>query len=575
MSPQEPRRARCRAGSTLFSRRLFAPLLLSALGFGPPGSATAQEVDWKSNLRNPSRAVLNFHYNRDFSSLITASIYCLADKGDICFGGDYEDRDCVRAVPCRAPAQMYQFMDELERGARRRPADPFMVAQAVYGLARLGDADRALEVARVCDGVRWWCDLVLGMAHHRAENPLDAEGHYQIGLLGADPELACRLTDISYLLDGRDEETYERLACPGPERTEFEERFWWLSDPLLTAPGNDRRSAHLTRRFELLLHERLREAVQPDFLLRPNAADSLLLYIDEVTRRGHPDSFDHTGRWRSEKEARYRFIPASLIGDGLQALRYELEATRWDEGYTPADYSPFFAVPGQVARFMDGDSLVLAVSADLRTARVNPLQIRFVASGGPAGSFVGQGRPGGDLTPSFMTRVEALPTVVAIEAFDGYDGVSRLREGVLPLEAGPLVLSDPLLVDPRLPDLPATRREAVDAMLPQASIGSANDAIAYWEVYGLEEGQPMRVSVAMAREGAGVVTRVLRSLTGRSDAPAPVVTWTEEATGPTHPMSLALDLEAVEEGSYELTIEVAGPDGAVATAIRRFRVGER
>ena len=555
----------------LFTAPLFA-LVLCAPG---PSAGTAQEVDWKRDLRNPIRAILDFHYNRDFSTETTVSVYCLADKGDICFGGDYEDEDCLRAVPCRNPAQMYQFMDELERAARRRPRDPFAVAQAVYGLARLGDPDRALEVARVCEAAGWWCDLVLGMAYHRAEQPLDAEGHFRIGLPGADPELACRLTDITYLLDGRDEETYERLPCPGPDRTEFEDRFWWLSDPLLTAPGNDRWSAHLTRRFELLLHERLRDAVEPGRWFEPGALDSILRYVDEVTRRGFPDSFDHTGRWRSDKAARYRFTPASLIGDGVQALRYELEAERWDEGYTPTDYDAFYAVPGQVARFMDGDSLVLAVSADLRAAPINPLQIRFVAGSGPAGNFTGLGLPGGDLTPVFTTSFEAAPLVVAIEAFDGYDGVSRLREGVLPLEAGPVMLSDPLLVDPRVTELPATRQEAVDSMLPQPWIASANQVIAYWEVYGLQEGQPMQVSVAMAREGAGVVTRVLRTLAGRSDAPAPVVTWTEEASGSTHAMSLTLDIGALDEGSYELTIEVAGPDGSTAGTTRAFRVGER
>lgn len=564
---------------------LLAPLLGFALGAlpspGPPVRAAAQEVDWKRDLRNPIRAVLDFHYNRPFSADVLEDettighIYCLAEKGDICFGGDYEDEDCLRPVPCRNPAQMHQFMDGLERAARRRPGDPFAVAQAVYGLARLGDPDRALEVARVCEGVRWWCDLVLGMAYHRSERPLDAEGHFRMGLLGADPELACRLTDITYLLDGRDEETYEHLPCPGPGRTEFDDRFWWLSDPLLTAPGNDRWSEHLTRRFELLLHERLRDVVEPARWFEPGAIDSILRYVDEVTRRGFPDSFDHTGRWRSDKASRYRFTPASLVGDGVQALRYELEANRWGEGYTPAEYSPFYSVPGQLARFMDGDSLVLAVSADLRAAPINPAQIRFVATSGPAGSFVGLGLPGGDLTPSFTTRFAAVPLVVAIEALDGYDGVSRLREGVMPLDAGPVMLSDPLLVDPTGGELPATREEAVDAMLPQPWIASANEVIAYWEVYGLRQGQPIQVAVAMAREGAGVVTRVFRTLAGRSDTPAPVVSWTEEASGPAHPVSLTLDLGALDAGSYDLTIEVTGPDGAAATAIRRFRKGER
>ena len=568
--------------ATRLHTALLAPLLALVppapappAGAAAPAVAAAQEVDWKRNLRNPSRAILQNHYNRAFSSDVTASVYCLADKGDICFGGDHEDLECLRAVPCRVPAQMYQFMDALERGARRRPTDPLLAAQAVYGLARLGDPDRALEVARACEAARWWCDLVLGMAHHRAERPLDADGHFVFGLLGADPELACRLTDIIHLLEGRDAETYRRLPCPSPKRTAFEERFWWLSDPLLTTPGNERRSAHLTRRFELLLHERLQEAVDDDWLLRPGGIDSLIAHQEQVTRRGHPDSFDHTGRWTSEAAARYRFTPAALVGDGLQALRYELDAGRWDEGLAPATHRLFFAAPGQIARFLDDDSLVLAVSADLRRAPVHPHETRFIASGGPNGPFVGLALPAGDPTPSTSARFPSVPAVVAIEAFDSYDGVVRLREGVLPLAAGPMALSDPLLVEPRGSELPATRREAVEDMLPQARIESAGEMVAYWEVYGADPGDPVRISVSMAREDAAILTRVLRTLTGRSDPPAPVVSWTEEASGPAHPVALMLDVGALDEGGYELVVQVTGPDGSAAQTVRRFRVGER
>ena len=552
-----------------------ASLLACVLTLAAAFPAGAQDVDWKSELRNPIRAVLDFHYNRPFSTDITVSVACLAEEGDTCFGGDHEDRDCRRTVPCRNPAAMRQFIGELERAVRRRPGDPYAVAQAAYGVARLGDPDGALELAERCEAARWWCDLVLGMANQRAGRSVDASGHFLTGLLGADPELACRLTDIAYLLDGRDLETYAALPCPGPERSEFEERFWWLSDPLLTRPGNDRRTEHLARRFELLLHERLRLAVDPDFRFDADAMSEMLLYMDEVTRRGPPDSWDHTGRWRSDEAARHRFTPASLVVDGVQALRYELEAARWDEGYTPAEYGPVHEVPGQVARFRDADSLFLAVAADLTAAPINPLETRFVASGGPTGPFVGLGLPRGDLRPSFTTRAEAVPMVVAVEALDGYGGASRMREGVLPLADAPLALSDPLVVDPLLPELPATREEAARAMLPRLWIGSSEELVVYWEVYGLEEGQPLDMSVSIQREGAALVMRVLRSLTGRSDAPATVISWTEEATGPTHRMSLAIQVDALDAGPHHLTIEATGPDGTAATSIRRFEVGGR
>ena len=552
-------------------RRLL-PTAFLVLGAAVP--VRAQEVAWQEEVRNPIRAVLQNHYGR---GLITSfrSISCLARKGDLCFGGDHEDYRCLNVSPCRSEAAMHQFMDALERAARHRPGDPHTVAQAVYGLTRLDYVDRALEVARGCGAVSWWCDLVLGLALHRFGRSVDAAGHLQMGLLGADEQLSCRLTDITYLLDGRDGDTYTALPCPSPERRAFEDRFWWLSDPLLTRPGNDRWTEHVARRFELLLHERLWEVIRPGYLLSARGIADNLLHMDEVTRRGPPDSWDNTGRWRSREAARYRFTPASLVVDGIQALRYKPEATRWDEGYTPAEYGPVFEVPGQIARFLDGDSMVLAVSADLRAAPVDPRESRFVASGGPGGPFVGRGLPRGDFGPSFTAAVAAVPLVVAVEAFDAHGGVSRMRQAVMPLETGRPALSDPLLVSPRIPELPATRREAVDSMLAQAWIGGANEMVVYWEVYGLEEGQPMQVSVAMAREGAGVVTRVLRSLARRTDPPAPEVSWTEEASGPIHAMALTVDVAVLRDGDYDLGLEVAGPDGGVATATRGFRVGRR
>ncbi|MCY4574124.1 MAG: hypothetical protein OXF01_15140 [Gemmatimonadetes bacterium] len=557
-------------------RRLALLMVLASGAVVPLGTAApagAQEVAWQEEMRNPIRFVVLTHYARGLR--VERSIHCLARKGDICFGGDYEDYRCLSISPCRTEAAMYQFMDELERAARRRPADPYTVAQAVYGLARVGLVDRALEVAKGCDGVDWWCDLVLGMAYHRAGRSVDADGHLRMGLLGADPELECRLTDIEYLLDGRDGSTYSDLPCHDPKRLEFEERFWWLSDPLMTMPGNDRWTEHVTRRFELLLHERLWAVTRPNYLVTARGISDNLVYMDVVTRRGPPDSWDNTGWFRSLDASRYRFSPASLVGDGIQALRYNLEATRWDEGYTSIEYGPVFEVPGQVARFLDGDSLVLAVSADLDASPVYPRESRFVASGGPAGPFVGRGVPTRDLGPSFMVTVEAVPLVVAVEAMDPDGPVARMRQGVMPLEPGALVISDPLLVSRLIPELPTTRQEAVDSMLAQAWIGSANEMVAYWEVYGLQEGQPMQISVALAREGAGMVTRVLRTLSGRSEPPAPVVSWTEEASGPVHPMSLKVDVDALRDGDYDLNLEVTGPDGSVATATRRFKVGRR
>ncbi len=564
-----------------FGRRVFAPGVFALTATAPtlfalvataasPAPAHAQEVQWQRELRGDIRNVLRNHYLRELSS-DSRSIDCLAERGDNCFGGDHEDWFCRRVFDCRTPAVRVQFVMELIGAVGDRPDDPSLVAQAVYGLARVGRTRNAIEQARRCRAAGWWCDLVMGLALHRAGRSADAGNRYRSALEGADPELACRLTDIRELLDGSDGASYRRLPCPGPERSQFEDRFWWLSDPLLSRPGNDRWTEHLTRRFELLLHERLRRAVYN--------RRTLPAYHIDVTRRGHPDSWKPRGRdletWKSENGARYRFTPASLVEDGIEALDYELEASRWDEGFTPTEYGTVFEVPGQVARLMDGDSPVLAVSADLDAIPFGSPVTRFIASGGPNGFFVQHRIPAADMGPSFAANVEAVPLLAAIEAYGPGGAVARMRQGVMPLEAGGLVLSDPLLVNPLLPDLPESREEAVAEMLPQTRIGSANEMIAYWEVYGLEEGQTMQVSLALEREGAGMLTRVLRTLGGRPADPAPSVTWTEPASGSTHPMALGVDVEALEDGNYDLKIQITGPDGSVANTVRRFAIGGR
>ncbi len=548
----------------------LATLLPAVLQAAAATSAGAQEVAWKEELRGTIRNVLRNHYLRDLSS-DTRSSDCLAARGDLCFGGDHEDWRCRRVFDCRTPAVRLQFVMELIGAVNDRPDDPHLVAQVVYGLARVGRTQHAIDQAGRCRAAAWWCDLMMGLALQRAGRSYEAGARYRSALGGADPELTCRLTDIRELLDGGDGASYRRLSCPGPERTEFEERFWWLSDPLLARPGNDRWSEHITRRLELLLHERLHRAVY-NRRVRPQ-------YHIDVTRRGHPDSWRPRGRdletWRSEEGARYRFTPASLVGDGLGALRYELEASRWDEGFTPIEYGTVYDLPGQVARFLDGDSLVLAVAADLDAVPFGSPATRFIASSGPGGLITGFSVPPGDPGPSFSARVAAVPHLVAVEASGGGRAVARMRRGVMPLDAGGLVLSDPLLADPLRPELPATREAAVDAMLPQTRIGSANDIVVYWEVYGLEAGDAMQVSLALQRDGAGMVTRVLRSLSGRQADPAPVVSWTEEASGPSHPMALALRVDRLADGEYDLRIEVTGPDGSAAAGVRRFAAGGR
>ena len=540
---------------------------LSLLALAAPSPVQPQEVDWERGARGTVRNVLDNHYARGMTSDVR-SFACLAERGDTCFGGDHWDRRCMRVVPCRTSAAMFQFISELQRLGASWPGDPLAVAHSVYGLVRLEQMAPAIAIAEQCGAVDWWCDLILGMAHHRSGDSALADSRYRAALARGDPELICLLTDITNLLEGRDAATYRRWPCPSAGRSAFEERFWWMSDPFLTRPGNDRWTEHVTRRFELVLDERLGARRGDD-----------RRSIDAVTRRGHPDSWMRGMRqidfWKSEAAARYRFTPASLVGDGVQALRYELQAGRWDEGYTPLEYGPVFEVRGQVARFLEGDSLFLAAAADLDDAPFDPRDIRFAATEGASGYRASRGGAPGSQRPTFTLLVPQAAMLVAIEAFGVRGDAARMRQGVLPLAANAVAVSDVLVLDPRLAELPGNREEAVRSMHPQTWIGNASDLVVYWEIYGLPTDETVQVTVALQTGGAGLMTRIRRTLGGRTAPPATTVSWTEPVTGPIHPMSMTVDVDRLEQGDYDLRIDIRGPDGSTASTIRRVRLGRR
>ena len=258
--------------------------------------------------------------------------HCSPDTGEECFGGDHEDRNCRTIPECRSEVIVESFLNDVKKAAADRPGDAHTISQAVYVFARLGHHPSALEIAQSCQAAQWWCDLVLGMAHHRAGREDQAEVHFRSGLRGADPELACKLTALDELLEEFDKRIYDDLTCP--QRTEFEEAFWWLSDPMLSIPGNDRWAEHINRRFELLLHTRLVQETRTDV----EGSRGLLTTLHRdwhearVVQRGFEDSWSIAGgmfkTWTSIEAARYRFTPVASIALGFDSLRVRVERDR-------------------------------------------------------------------------------------------------------------------------------------------------------------------------------------------------------------------------------------------------------
>lgn len=556
---------------------LFAvPLLLPHPS--PAQEVAWEEVDWQRPITRGIRHVLFNHYNRPQRGTFSMT-QCSPDTGDICFGGDHEDRSC-RAIPeCRPPFVVEYFLDNVRGEAADHPDDPHTIAQAVYAFSRLGRHLSAIELALDCATAEWWCRLVLGMAYHRAGREGLAEAHFRQGLRHADPELACRLTSVDELLADFDQRIYDDLPCTG--RMEFAERFWWLSDPMLSIPGNDRWAEHINRRFELLLHERLVEAAGSDIAGALGGFTRRHPHWHEarVVRRGFEDSWSIARgmfrSWSSLMANRYRFTPVPAISWGFDSLRYELEAGEDDEGYTPTDYGPFFELPAQFARFRNGDSMVVVAAAQLHDTPLDPAGAGFFASDGPNSFPAVAGPVEGEARPTFSTHVPRVPLLVGIEAIDERGAAARVRRGLLPLGKDGLGLSDPLMIRASNGDMPENRGEAVDAMRGSTTIDHGDELVVYWEVYGLQPGRRTEVSVSIAGAPEGLLTRILRALRGAGGPAAPVVTWVERVSGAVHPMAVAIDIGSLEDGHYELRVAVSGPAGSMSASVRRFEVDRR
>ena len=551
--------------------RGFAILIL--LG-SVPVSGQSQEAFWKKNLEGKLRDAIHLHYvtnaPRELPPQLRAGerrmVECLADEGDLCFGGDPEDISCFLTSPCRQEAQIIRFLQRLKAAVLREQENPVAIAQAVYAHGRLRRTATAVDLAMECAAMDWWCDLLRGLAHQRRDMPAEAEAYFRAGLAAADPELACRLTGVGELLTPRDRSGYDDLDCSA--RVGFEARFWWLADPMFSMPGNDRWAEHVHRRLELVLHEPI---------LWVGAVQHEGWHEVMVVRRGQVDSWSWTNEnrangWTSKRAARYRFTPANALADGLQALRYELDADLSDEGYTPTTFGPVVELPAQFARFRQSDSLVVAAATDLEGVPLGPSRTVLVASDGPDSWQAVLGPVSGRARPVFAATLDAEPVVISVEAIDDYRAAGRARRGFLPLPTEGLVASDALLLDASGAELPASRGEALALMFGKTTLPPVDEVSVYWEIYGVEEGQPLQIAVSLPGGERGLLTRMLRRIGIRADAGATEVAWTEPATASVHPMALSLDVSNLEAGDYELRIGVTAADGSTATTTRTFRL---
>lgn len=308
--------------------------------------------------------------------------------------------------------------------------------------------------------------------------------------------------------------------------------------------------------------------------------------------------------FRSRTGARNHFVPEGLgETDGLEALvlrgldeglDYRLEAELGDEGYSRPS-GPMVALPAQLARFRNGDSLQVAFAS-----RLTPLIRRLEtaeADAEPSAEGIHVRRSRGGVGQAFLVlseraghaasldpvpiqeRLTFAPVVADRPQLVGLEVLTpsltaRHRAAVVPLGPGDRALSDILLFREVGPELPPTRMRAIGQMLATPEVPRGRPLGAYWEAYGLEVGDEVRISVrAESEEGGGVLSRLGRAV-GLGPDPRGIMLWTESVEETPFRRAITLGIDALDEGRYELAVTMTLPDGGSLSRSRTIEVVE-
>ncbi len=497
---------------------------------------------------------------------------CDARIGRFCQWNDDDTTTSKEPKPIKEARD--KLIRTLDSAANRSPKDDWIIGQRVRYLVEAGRDSDAVRVARSCAATRWWCDALTGLALHELGDYAASDTAFRDALKAMPDGERCRWTDMSPLLDDTQRKRFGKVGCGRNEA--LAERLWWLADPFLAIPGNERQTEHYARHVmnRILDGTRAGYAVQWGDDLR----ELVVRYgWSRYWSRSPGNYMDPYNGPVSGHEAtpNYHFFPASLKIDSVSDIG---DAT-WDysdrqsvERYSPSVATTFGDFDAQLALFRRGDSVQVVAAYDLTTdtALVGPavhtaLVLQRDERETPLVSQSTEKRGWYSLTMDSRPRLLSLETWNPEKKRGG-----RLRRGVwLPPRApGSVSVSDLLLFD-------ATSNPGTDlaTILPAAlgslTVSGTNKLGLYWETYGLaRQDSALPVSLTLSRVSSGLRKLVESIGLGKQSAPMSIAWRETPAFGGIATRSVVLDLSLIPRGRYKLKLEMIPRTGAPVTSTR-------
>jgi hypothetical protein len=569
---------------------ILAGLMVAVGGRGRGVQALQSPPDTLEGIDRVTRLIQHHYRGADRSASArgnrrngTLDRYCSWGEGSVCHGGDPDRGECNAGVPCHPNEEW--FVEGLQEEAQKYPSSGFLMGQAIYALTKFGRVEEAQDLVNACQAEEWWCEVLHGYVLYSDAPLLEVEAQFRSALGDAPTEIRCRWEDALWLLGKWDQRVggVEYLPREREETADWDcaarmaasETLWWLADPLFGMEGNDRWTEHIARAVAAHLFEELRRTVRGRELPEENQEYEWAMRI----RRGSWDSYERLpGRnaaryWTSEEAAQYHFIPDVESGD-LSSPSWRIRGDIQDEGYTP-EYGPIFPISIQLARFREGDSLLIVAAGDRDGTRLRRSvgATTYLTLTDSPGSFPlrveGETRRE---VPVLLGRAPYLDYVAGLEVMTDI-GIGIARQSVSTLTAAGPELSDLLLHAPQEGQEPHALLEATSTMLGSTRLEEGARLGLFWEVYDVPEGVTLSFELTLEREAGGLVERLTGFFPGGSQEGRGRVAWTEPAVGETHPRGITLNLSDLRTGEYILVLTVQWPGQPPLERRRALRVG--
>ncbi len=505
--------------------------------------------------------------------------HCLV-VGRFCEWHPTFDEDRVPEEPKEIRRVRAEFLLQLALISAQIPGDDWIVGQRVRYLLEARDDTTALRVARECAGTRWWCDALRGMALHARGDFFGADSSYATALERMPSARRCHWMNVSPLLDGDYAKTIRRMPCGAREAAVA--RVWFMADPLLMIPGNERRTEHFSR----VVHTYMQEDATNTYGLRwaGDLGEMIVRFgwVEKWTQE--PSASMYPGVAPSvtghERRPGFHFFMLQRPPDDLGLVADSL----WDirqfpprEQYAPRYARSFSPLDAQVARFRRGDSTMIVAAYDVgedTLFRRRRFTAALIATSEEA------------KIPAVRAIVDA-PTRQVVTLMSPWKsqlvgvellardsaGAARWRAGFneIPLDDNRISLSDILFVDGAM--LPGTLEEAIPITHAGTVFRRDRKVGLFWELYGrapADSALPISLTITPIEGGLlGKAARALRI----GQKPTPLnIRWQENGSaGVLSARAVSLDLSLVPKGRYAVKLEIGSAEVAKAAKVIEVR----